>query len=68
MYKYINKILVILSYVVNTFPPLLQNDLIDQDFENFLGEFEDMDPNEAEFIMNDQFIANYDENDDENWN
>ena len=68
MYKYINKILVILSYVVNTFPPLLQNDLIDQDFENFLEEFETMDPNEAEFIMNDRFIANYDENDDQDWN
>ena len=68
MYKYINKILVILSYVVNTFPPLLENDLIDQDFENFLEEFETMDPNEAEFIMNDRFIANYDENDDQDWN
>ena len=63
MYRFINKILLILSFVVNTFGPLLEDDE-DQDFDKFVTELEDEDPNADNFARNDRFIANFDENDD----
>ena len=63
LYPYINKILVILSYTVNNFPPLLDDDE-DQDFETFLSGLEKEDPDEEEFAINDQFIQDYEDEDD----
>ena len=34
------------------------------EFEKFLGELEEQDPNEAEFVINDKFIADFDDKED----
>ena len=49
--------------LVNCFPPLIDDDE-DLEFEKFLGELEEQDPNEAEFVINDKFIADFDDKED----
>ena len=66
MYPFINKILLILAYTVNNFGPLIKDDEIDE-FDQFLNampeEGQDTDPNVDEFIQNDSFIRDYDDDD-----
>ena len=40
---------------MNCFPPLIDDDE-DEEFEKFLSELEEEDPNEDEFVINDKFI------------
>ena len=47
--------------MVNSFGPLLQDDE-DLEFDKFISELEDEDPNADDFARNDLFIANFDEN------
>ena len=59
MYKYINKILVILAYTVNNFPPLIDDEEV-VDIEKVLKELENEDePNAEDFNQSDDFIADF---------
>ena len=49
--------------LVNCFPPLIDDDE-DEEFEKFLSELEEQDPNEDEFVVNDKFIADFDDKED----
>ena len=49
--------------LVNCFPPLIDDDE-DEEFEKFLSELEEEDPNEDEFVVNDKFIADFDDKED----
>ena len=49
--------------LVNCFPPLIDDDE-DEEFEKFLSELEEQDPNEDEFVINDKFIADFDDKED----
>ena len=66
MYPFINKILLILAYTVNNFGPLIKDDEIDE-FEQFLNDLpeegEDIDPNVDDFVQNDRFIRDFDDDD-----
>ena len=66
MYPFINKILLILAYTVNNFGPLIKDDEIDE-FEQFLNDLpeegEDTEPNVDEFVQNDRFIRDFDDDD-----
>ena len=64
MYPFINRILVILAYTVNNFPPLIDDDE-DEEFEKFLDDLEEKDPNEDEFVINDRFIADFDDKEED---
>lgn len=68
MYPFINKILVILSYVVNNFPPLLKDDE-EKELEEVLTQIEVEEPDVDEFTANDKFVAtfaaNFDDSDDD---
>ena len=64
MYPFINRILVILAYTVNNFPPLIDDDE-DEEFEKFLHDLEEKDPDEDEFAINDRFIANFDDKEED---
>lgn len=67
MYPFINKILVILSYTVNNFGPLIKDDETEE-FEQFLNDLPEegedtTDPNVDEFIQNDRFVRDFDDDD-----
>ena len=64
LYPFINKILLILAYTVNQFPPLLSDDE-DEDFEKFLSDLPEEEPDEEEFIINDRFIADFNDKDED---
>ena len=54
---------------VNNFPPLIADDE-DEDFEKFLsgigtGDVEEGDPDENEFVINDRFIADFDDEEED---
>ena len=49
---------------VNTFPPLIDDDE-DEEFEKFLSDLEEQDPDEDEFVINDKFIADFDDKEDD---
>ena len=64
LYPFINKILVILAYTVNNFGPLIDDDE-DVEFEKYLGELPNEDPEEEEFAINDRFIADFNDKDED---
>ena len=64
MYPFINRILIILAYTVNNFPPLIDDDE-DEEFEKFLNDLEEKDPDEDEFAINDRFIADFDDKEED---
>ena len=60
MYKHINKILVTLSYTVNCYPPLIDDEEV-EDLEKILNDLEnDDEPNAEDFAVSDEFIHDID--------
>ena len=65
LYPFINKIVTILAFTVNNFPPLLDDDE-DEEFEMYLRELpEEEEPDEEQFVVNDRFIADFDDKEDD---